>query len=190
MSSAFASTRALTPTSEPYGVFQTALARACCFLLLNGLRGGQFSHTQHCVSRLIYGVDYDLNICGIDDAVKDKPLGAWPWPVEYDLQVCVDSCEKTKVESGPDRVTLQAYTSEECESLLLRNVLVPSDVPFVFYCFGMCAKDSSPLVLLSFSTLLTVFSLHFCFQSSATASRPATSPRARSSPTRSARRPT
>ncbi|CEO94956.1 unnamed protein product (mitochondrion) [Plasmodiophora brassicae] len=59
-------------------------------------------------TRLVRGVDWNNRICGVDSAVADKPLAAWPGlpgdvhlldsnpTTLYHIKVCVDSCTKTQ----------------------------------------------------------------------------------------------
>jgi len=46
-------------------------------------------------NRIIRGMDMEGNLCGIDAAVKDKPLTAWPYPQEYKAKICVSDCSYT-----------------------------------------------------------------------------------------------
>jgi len=46
-------------------------------------------------NRIIRGIDMEGNLCGIDAAVKDKPLAAWPYPGEYQAKICVSDCSYT-----------------------------------------------------------------------------------------------
>lgn len=46
-------------------------------------------------NRIIRGIDMEGRVCGIDDGVKDKPLAAWPYPLEYEPKICVENCAHT-----------------------------------------------------------------------------------------------
>lgn len=71
---------------------------------------------------LVRGVDWNNRICGVDSAVADKPLAAWPGlpgdvhlldsnpTTLYHIKVCVDSCTKTQ----DSATVLTPYNSTKC----------------------------------------------------------------------------
>eukprot|EP01083_Nonionella_stella_P023795 65801_1 len=69
-------------------LFVAAWAAVIVMLVLAIDRGGN-------PQKLIRAVDYNGNVCGYDDSVKDLGLGAWPNPSVYDFKVCVSDCAVT-----------------------------------------------------------------------------------------------
>ena len=48
-------------------------------------------------NRLVFthGTDMNGDVCGVSQAVKDKPYAAWPFPTQYDFMLCVSNCSAT-----------------------------------------------------------------------------------------------
>ncbi|CEO98960.1 Choline transporter-like protein [Plasmodiophora brassicae] len=93
--------------------------------------------------RLIRGVDWNGNICGVSPGYTDTPLAAWPMiPVSPDLEkvkVCVADCSQTQTDAvfrGPVYQKLHGYSSQK----------------FLYYCMPELTGNLSALTLAGFGT--------------------------------------
>lgn len=60
--------------------------------------------------KITRGVDYLGRICGFDNGVQDQPFGAWPYPLEPSIMVCVKDCHETSIPDNPDFIWSHSST--------------------------------------------------------------------------------
>lgn len=47
-------------------------------------------------NKIVRPVQFDYKICGLSVGVEDKPYALWPYPLEYAIKICVNSCDETQ----------------------------------------------------------------------------------------------
>lgn len=79
-------------------------------------------------NKITSGVDYLGRICGVDEGVKDKPFGAWPYPLEPFVQICVKNCYETSIDKNPYMIWSHSSTPYMGYCLPFPNGTVSVDV--------------------------------------------------------------
>jgi hypothetical protein len=91
------------------------------------------------ISRVTHGVDYLGRICGVSEGVEDKPVGAWPYPLEYGFIVCLEKCNRTMYSNENPGVTSNL---ERIDDVMDPNFVIPYPTVEVF---GFCIPDAIAL---------------------------------------------
>jgi choline transporter-like protein 2/4/5 len=73
--------------------------------------------------KIMYGVDMNGSICGVDH--PDKPYAAWPYPTEYEPKICVANCSETNDKDSEYMAVL--YTSTAVGPYCIPNIFSSND---------------------------------------------------------------
>jgi choline transporter-like protein 2/4/5 len=47
--------------------------------------------------KILRGTDINGNVCGVSEAVKNKPFAVWPYPLQYNIMICAETCNYTNL---------------------------------------------------------------------------------------------